>query len=221
MQARSVWSLRLAVAALATGLAALALTPRVQGAGDQAGADYVGNNQCKVCHNKPAEGEQWKKWSEMMHARAYKSLASDKAKAVAEKAGVTTPPQESPECLRCHVTAFDATTFQPGTDVAKHLPPKIGIAEGVQCESCHGPASLHVADGKKYKMQGDTSIDMSAHQTRPDARVCAKCHSDQNPTYDPGRYTLEDGTTQDFDFEQAWAKIAHMNPQKQQEKAGK
>lgn len=168
---------------------------------------FVGNTQCKICHNKPAEGEQWNKWKAEKHAEAYKLLLTDKAKEVGAAKGLKTPPAESPECLRCHVTGYD---------VEKKAPPSaIKLEDGMQCESCHGPASLHLVDGKKLKTAKDKSgIDVFKNIVKPDESVCRKCHNEDNPTYNPERYTLEDGKKADFDFKQAFEKIKHPNPLK-------
>lgn len=170
-------------------------------------ADYVGNSQCKICHNKKDEGEIWNTWKSKPHASAFNRLGTPEAKAVAEKAGVTTPPQEAPECLRCHVTAFDAKADP-------HVPAKISMSDGVQCESCHGPASLHVKDGQARKMKKDETVDMSAHIIRPNEQTCVKCHNSENPTWDPNRYTTESGQKVGFDFQQAWKKVEHKIPEK-------
>lgn len=170
-------------------------------------AEYVGNTNCKVCHNKPAEGEQWNKWKAMAHANAFKILLEEKALAVAKEKGLEKPPSESPECLRCHVTAYDVETGEP--------PAKIKKEDGVQCESCHGPASLHLEDGKKLALRQDAAVDIKAHLIEATEQVCVKCHNAQSPTWNPERYTLEDGTKVGFDFEQASKKIAHPNPLKQ------
>lgn len=170
--------------------------------------DYIGHDQCKVCHNKKAEGEQWNKWKTMEHAKSIELLKSDAAKQVADKIGLKTPPAESPECLKCHVTAYDAEK--------KAAPAKIKIEDGVQCESCHGPASEHQKDGKLILFQKDKAagIDPKAHVTRPDEAVCVKCHNDTSPTWKADRYTLEDGKKVGFDYKQAAAKITHPNPTK-------
>jgi len=164
-------------------------------------AAYVGNKQCKMCHNKKTEGEVWNKWKAMRHAAAYQTLLGDEAKAAGEKRGLEKPPAESPECLKCHVTAYNVEE--------KSVPAKIAVEDGVQCESCHGPASLHVADAKKFKMAKDASIDMSKNILKPDAKVCTQCHTDESPSWNPERYTLEDGSKAGFDFKQAWKEIAH------------
>jgi len=167
-------------------------------------ATYIGESQCKVCHNKKDEGEQWNKWKGEKHPTSLEALKSPKALEVAKAKGLTTPPSESPECLKCHVTAFDAGK----------TPEKILPASGVQCEACHGPGSLHQAEGKKKLFQKDATAKTAETMLKPDAKTCEKCHNKDNPTFNPERYTLKDGSKADFDFEQAYAKIAHPNPKK-------
>ena len=53
---------------------------------------FVGQKQCKICHNMKAEGEQWNKWKSMKHSSALEALKSDLAKEVAAKIGLHTPP---------------------------------------------------------------------------------------------------------------------------------
>ncbi len=156
-------------------------------------AEYVGQKQCKMCHNKKDEGAQWSKWSEMAHAGAYETLLGDKAKEIAKEKGVSGPPNEAAECLKCHVTGYTA-----------EAPAKINVEDGVQCESCHGPASLHLPDGKAIKFAKDEKpdIDLSEHIVRPGADVCVKCHNEESPGFEG------------FDFEERAAKIAHPNPKK-------
>ena len=168
-------------------------------------ADYVGNSKCKMCHNKKADGAIWTAWSTMAHAKALETLKGEEAKAIAEKAGLEKPAFESPECLRCHVTGYDAKKDPP-------VPAKVKAEQGVQCESCHGPASAHVKDGQAFKMKKDTTVVMSAHITRPTAKSCLTCHNEESPTWNAEKYTLKDGAKTGFDFEQAWKKIHHGIP---------
>lgn len=171
-------------------------------------AEYIGNAQCKVCHNAKADGAQWDVWHSLKHASAYKLLESDEAKAAGEAAGLTKPPAESPECLKCHVSGYDATA---GTFHAK-----LAKADGVQCESCHGPGSLHAQDGKtlKFKPAEAANIDVKANLAVITESTCLACHNDSSPTWKNDRYTLENGEKVGFDFEQAKKKIAHPNPKK-------
>jgi hypothetical protein len=168
-------------------------------------ATYVGNSQCKICHNKKEEGEQWTKWKAEDHAKALEKLSSDEAKAMATKKGVTKPPAEAPECLKCHVTAYDPATGK--------APEKILPADGVQCEACHGAASAHTAEAKKFK-SGDKTAKPAEKIGHPDEKICKKCHNEESPAWKPDRYKLADGKTTGFDFQQAWQKIGHNNPLK-------
>ncbi len=169
-------------------------------------ATYIGNKQCKICHSKAEEGEQWTKWKASPHAKALEALATPEAKALADKAKLDKPAAEAPQCLKCHVTAFDEKTGAPTAPLLKE--------DGVQCEMCHGPASLHVADGKKFK-SGDKTVNMAAHiKPTPDEAVCKGCHNEQSATWKADRYTLEGGGKAGFDFKQAAAKLAHPNPTK-------
>lgn len=172
-------------------------------------AEYVGQSKCKMCHNKSTEGEQWSMWKSMEHAQAYNVLLEERAREVAIAVGVTTHPAKTPECLSCHVTGYDIAS--------NTVPAGIDVEDGVQCESCHGPASLHLAFGKEYMMKKDEiSDDTDLYIVRPDENVCVECHNDLNPTWNPERYTTESGEQTDFDFKQAVARVAHPNPKKAQ-----
>lgn len=170
-------------------------------------ADYVGHKKCKMCHSKKSQGEQWKIWTQMNHAKAFETLSTDQAKIYGEEAGLTAPPQESAECLRCHVTAYNVEAKAPHKAIAKE--------DGVQCESCHGPGSEHLVFGKKNMTAKDIPADVPRHMVRPDVTACTECHNEESPAWDTEKYTLEDGSTSGFDFEQAFAKIAHFNPEKE------
>jgi hypothetical protein len=158
-------------------------------------AEFVGNAQCKMCHNKKTEGEQWNKWHGTKHATALATLKKPETKAVAEKAGVKGDPSAAPECVRCHVTGYDVEK--------KALPAKLKDVDGVQCEACHGPASLHLADAKiPAKMTKKEPIDATLIVTKPEEKVCTKCHNQESPTF------------KSFDFKEMSKKIAHPNPLK-------
>ena len=158
-----------------------------------AGVEYIGSGQCKACHNKKSEGQQWNKWKAMKHAKAYEALLTEAAAEVAAKVGVAGPPAEAPECLRCHTTALDV--------LAKE--------DGVQCESCHGPGSLHKEAGKKVMFSKDSDVDPKVFLLKANEQTCIRCHNERNPTWDSGKYALAGGQTTGFDYEQASRMIAH------------
>jgi hypothetical protein len=189
------------VLAMSTGAFAQAPVP-------PEGATYISNDTCKICHDKATTGDQWHIWKNSKHAEAYQLLLSDKAKEAGTKAGLKETPADSPQCLRCHVTAYNFKT--------KSVPPEVQMKDGVACQECHGPGSLHQKDGSTLMFHpGDASeLDLSAHIIRPDEKTCLVCHNSENPTYNPERYTLADGTKADFDYKQAYEKIAHPVPGK-------
>lgn len=164
-------------------------------------ADYVGHGVCKLCHNKTAYGTQWDIWNASPHARAFETLLEPRSLEIAKGKGIDVAPSEAPECLRCHATAYDRAT--------RNVPDVLAIMDGVQCEACHGAGAQHVPDGRRHWLGRDESVDFTAHIVRPNERTCVQCHRRQSPTWDPTRYTLPEGRTTGFDFQQAFEKIAH------------
>jgi len=117
---------------------------------------YIGAAKCKLCHNNPEKGEQFKKWSESKHANSMKVLSAEEAK--------------NPKCLKCHSTAAAA---------GEGLIETITIEEGVSCESCHGPGSAY----KVINIMKDRSLSMSKGLIIPKEKVCRKCHNEESPNY--------------------------------------
>ncbi len=159
----------------------------------------VGTKKCAMCHKKDDGGNQYGKWMEASHSKAYEVLASDEAKAVGTKLGIDNP-QTSGACLKCHSTAYYFTEELKSDAVA--------VEDGVSCESCHGPGADYQ---KKSIMQNHD--DAVANGMVADAKTrCVVCHNDTGPTWNPERYTLPDGTTTGFDLTQAYEKIKHEKP---------
>jgi len=157
---------------------------------------YVGAKKCMPCHMSPAKGAQYKQWMGTKHAQAYKTLGTDEAKAAAKKMGIDDP-QKSPKCLQCHVTGYHAP------DSLKTE--KYAMADGVTCESCHGPGSDY---WKMPVMMGIAKGSMKAADyglEMPTEETCMQCHlnTDKNPF-----------SKKEFDFAAMKAKISHPNPQK-------
>ena len=167
---------------------------------------YIGQGQCKVCHNKKPKGAQWAVWKEMKHAHAFDALKSDAAKKIAAERGLTKPPHEEPQCVKCHVTGYDPDTME--------APAKIKLEDSVQCETCHGPGSAHKADGRAvmFKKKTADEVDWMANLKKVEEKTCRKCHNEESPTWNPEQFTLEDGTKVGFSFEQAKEIIAHPDP---------
>jgi hypothetical protein len=123
--------------------------------------EYIGAAKCKMCHNKPATGEQYNKWAASPHAKAMKSLKGDELK--------------NPKCLKCHATAF-------GLELSDTQP--ITMAEGVSCESCHGAGSAY----KTTTIMKDKAKAMAAGMIEPDEKLCKKCHNPESPNYKEFNY---------------------------------
>jgi nitrate/TMAO reductase-like tetraheme cytochrome c subunit len=116
-----------------------------------AGADagYVGVEECKRCHE-----EIYKKWERTAHKKALDRIE------VKEE-------EKNPDCLKCHVTAYDAGGYKLGdANAAKFA--------AVQCEACHGPGSQHVTmmtGGQKKSDEQGIGLTVS-----PTEETCKKCH---------------------------------------------
>jgi hypothetical protein len=165
---------------------------------------YIGAEKCKNCHQAKKAGNQFAKWKEMKHARAFELLASDEAKKTAKENGVDDP-QKSPKCLRCHVTAFDV----PAERVAKGFNQKLGV----QCESCHGPGEKHfkarfAAAGEEDASEAKDHQEIPNEEIvkRPPLKACLACHNQEAPTF------------KNFCLKKRYTEIAHLDPRKERSK---
>jgi hypothetical protein len=147
---------------------------------------YIGADKCKMCHNKTATGEQYKKWLADPHANSLKTLASQASLDYAKKNGIADPAKDA-KCLKCHSTYEKA-----GASLRGGILP----TEGVSCESCHGPGSGY----KSPSVMKSRELSMKNGLILPDKTVCLGCHNKENPFF------------KEFNFEVASKKIAHPNP---------
>jgi hypothetical protein len=145
---------------------------------------YVGAEKCKMCHM--SKGKQYPTWSTSKHAKAFESLKSEAALAIGKEKGVASPSTDA-KCLKCHSTAaaIDAKLNGGITD-----------AEGVSCETCHGPGSTY----KSAIIMKSRTESVKNGLIIPDEKLCLKCHNSESPTF------------KGFDFATYNAKIIHMNP---------
>jgi hypothetical protein len=145
---------------------------------------YVGAAKCKMCHRTEKQGQQFPLWEARKHSQSFSALSSDKAKEIAQGAGVANP-AESPDCLNCHAPlAAKAPEFKE---------------EGVGCEACHGPGSAY----KKMSVMKDHAESVKNGMTEygsPEAikKQCLSCHENAHETT--------------FDFDAAWEKVKHPRP---------
>lgn len=151
---------------------------------------FVGVATCAMCHDGKTTSKAMEKWSKEAHAKAYETLGTDKAKAIAKERGIDDP-QKSPDCLKCH-------TVGHGND-AKWFDKDFKISEGVSCEACHGagddymPKAIHGKDRKKAVAKG---------MIVPDEQVCRNCHNEESPTF----------KDHPFDYKERRKKIMHWEP---------
>jgi hypothetical protein len=147
---------------------------------------YIGAPKCKMCHNKPAKGEQYNIWLKGPHANAMETLSSEASKKIATEMGIADPTTD-PACTKCHSTA--------GV-LEKGLMAGIKVDEGVSCESCHGPGSMY----KGASVMKNREAAMKKGLILPTEEVCKTCHNEESPTYKP------------FNYAEKVALIAHDDP---------
>lgn len=149
--------------------------------------EYTSLSKCKMCHKGEKKGAIYEQWEAGPHAKAFESLAGEKAKEVYAELGKTGDPQQDPDCLRCHVTGYGE---------ADSLTAALDPAEGVTCQACHG------AGGDYYKksIMEDRDASIANGMTADPKAGCVLCHNEESPTYKA------------FDAEERWAEIAHQVP---------
>ncbi|HZL85128.1 MAG TPA: cytochrome c family protein [Candidatus Krumholzibacteria bacterium] len=178
MQKRIVWA----------SMLALVLAAGSEAQEKKAEHKYIGVKKCSMCHKAEAKGNQFGQWQASKHAKAFETLAGAKALAIAKEKGLAKPPQESPECLKCHVTGYGKAAELFDATFAK--------TDGVQCESCHGPGS----DYQNMKVMKDRAASVGAGLVIPDEKTCTVCHNAESPSF------------VGFDFKKQWALVSHPNP---------
>lgn len=173
----------------------------------KAGNQFIGSSKCQNCHDAEASGNQWGAWMEAGHSNALKVLSTDEAKQVASKLGIADA-TKSDKCLKCHVTGFGLP--------AKEFKKSFDVADGVGCESCHGPGNNHArarfrAANEEDDDEGFGDEEEEASYTElPEGEIgmhitkemCVECHNSDSPTYKP------------FCFYERIAKVRHLNPLK-------
>lgn len=147
---------------------------------------YIGADKCKMCHNKPAIGDQYGKWLKDPHSKALRTLSNAHSVEYAKKNGIADASEE-PKCLKCHSSYEKAGAA---------LRAGILADEGVSCESCHGAGSVY----KSPSLMKNKTQAMANGLILPNKELCIKCHNNENPFF------------KEFDYDKYSAKIAHPNP---------
>jgi hypothetical protein len=141
---------------------------------------YVGASKCKMCHNVAKWGKIYDQWAATKHAKAYATLADEKAKAIAKEMKIADA-QKSEKCLICHVTGYEASAKLKGE--------KYSMEEGVTCETCHGPAGDYVTSHMKKDNKKQATADGLIIPTEELSKeLCVKCHNQKSPTYKEFKY---------------------------------
>jgi hypothetical protein len=190
----------LSIASLALGIGLLSL-PGAASSGQAKEAKvnhYIGQAKCKNCHSAAETGDQHGQWKNADHSKAFELLASEEAKKTGAEHGVADP-QKADACLKCHVTAFGAAPEL----IKKGFEP----ADGVQCESCHGPGEQHMkgrmaAAAEAGAGQGYVKVPEGEIISEPKEATCRACHNKEGPTF------------KRFCFYEFRDKVSHLNPKK-------
>ncbi|MCU0771317.1 MAG: ammonia-forming cytochrome c nitrite reductase subunit c552 [Verrucomicrobia bacterium] len=128
-------------------------------------ANYAGSDSCAECHEGIHATEQGTR-----HPRALETL-----KSIGQGS--------NPSCLPCHTVGYQLPTGFTSEAATPHL-------AGVQCENCHGPAALHVADPFDLTVRPRVEIA---------GQMCGGCHTgSHHPTYDEWQTTGHAGVTEDM-----------------------
>jgi len=150
---------------------------------------FVGSQKCGMCHKSDKQGKQLSIWQNSAHAKAFKTLQSEEANKIAKEKGFKTAAAETEACLKCHASGYEKGAKVTG---------KFDVADGVQCETCHGPGSeyqaLKIMKDRKLAVQNGLVV----HEQKE--KFCTGCHNKESPTF------------KGFDFNKFWAKIQHPVP---------
>ncbi len=136
-------------------------------------ACYVGRSVCLQCHKSPDTTGHGGGLCTLepipLHDHSYEALQKPKAEHIAALSSVPDVPTQSRICLYCHATAADEGPRWT-TDTFR-------TADGVQCEACHGPGSLHVRSAAQSE-NADRSpgVRRNALIQRGDRQSCERCH---------------------------------------------
>ena len=148
------------------------------------GPKYVGALACATCHGAQSGSRAYGTWRTSRHAAAYATLGTARAGEIARAMGVTGSPQAADRCLACHATG--------GGEPPGRFLESFDAAQGVQCESCHGPGSEYMAQA--VMLDPVAAADGGLREV--DRAACTRCHT-------PGIHGRS------FDADRSWPQIDH------------
>jgi YVTN family beta-propeller protein len=159
--------------------------PAARGAVDTLpGPKYVGALACGACHGAQSGSRAYGTWRMSRHAAAYATLGTPRAREIAREMGVPGNPQAADRCLACHTTG--------GAEPPGRFLESFDAAQGIQCESCHGPGSEYMAQAVML----DPVASADAGLRTVDRTTCTRCHT-------PGIHGRS------LDVEGSWPRIDH------------
>jgi hypothetical protein len=164
-------------------LQAMAPVKGLRNPGKPGDPTYVGSEKCKRCLEHAFDV-----WKKTPHSHAYKTLVD--ARRPSNR-------QYDPECVVCHTVGFG---YEGGFKDAVRTP----NLKDVGCESCHGPASLHVmnpANEEWQKRLNPWKYLPKEKRTLATDQFCQTCHDIDN-----------DVTWIHGGFEKKWPRIKHPTP---------
>jgi len=140
---------------------------------------YVGPGTCASanCHGNAEPGQthdvlqnEFGTWFHQdPHRRAGEPLFNAQSRLIAKNLGLAGPPDRSQRCLVCHALDVPAR--------AQAVP--LELADGISCESCHGPAGGWLARHNETGWSHQDSLTagmVDLRDPRGRARVCLGCH---------------------------------------------
>ena len=175
MRVASSWLASLA--ALAASVAAA--QPPSPSAEPSAPFAYIGAGSCSSssCHGSPGvrtatrvpqnEHTIWAIRDE--HARAYGHLLGDRSRLIARNLKLDRPPEKAALCLDCH--ALNVPEARRGRTFE--------LADGVSCESCHGPGEQWIGPHTTRDWSHARSVELGMIDTKDPlvrAEICSSCH---------------------------------------------
>lgn len=138
----------------------------------------VASCSAAACHNAPLgptpKRSEYAHWiSRDKHARAYAVLFEERSQRIQANRRAVAPAHEDALCLKCHVS--------PDFEIEKHNP-RFDLADGVHCETCHGPAEGWLARHSRpgwSQMPQQAKIALGFRPMKDlhfRAKACTECH---------------------------------------------
>lgn len=103
------------------------------------------------------------------HRKAFDLLLEPKSQRIARNLRLSDPAEESEECLVCHSTYVPAALWGKQFD----------LADGVSCESCHGPSEKWLGPHTASDWSYEKSLELGMYDTKnifTRAKICVDCH---------------------------------------------